>query len=100
MESKSKVAQLLKVIQDKVREKNKEYFPIRKRTVNKFKKVTLRKIKLEKEEGILLVIGKLKVTNKIGIQSVLFDLSVWKKNTAKQWYINNKEKMKKLMEVK
>lgn len=92
-----KVVSLFKAIKKGVVEKQR-FFPIRTRVLSKFKKRTLRKVAVDNTTGITLVLGELKNINKTGIQSVVFDLTSWKKNEAKRWFKNNKEKITFLLD--
>lgn len=94
MESKTIVESLFGTLTRKVHNQLHS-FPIRQRKLDKFNKRTLRKIVLQ--EGITLVIGELKQIEKLGLQSIIFDLDKWEKNEAKRWYRNNCEKLKLLL---
>lgn len=94
MESKTIVETLFSSISKKVHAKVHS-FPIRQRKLDKFNKKTLRKVELP--EGITLVVGELKLIGKLGLQSTIFNLDMWKMNEAKSWYKNNQDRLKKLI---
>ena len=76
----------------------KEFFPIRKRRMDKFKKETISRIPFK--DDIYLVVGTLKSVDEMGIQAILFDLNKWDKSDAKRWFKNNKDVLKTLMDKK
>lgn len=93
------VINMFKKIKESVEKKiTTSYFPIRKRTIGKFKKGSLREIETQ-FKGIIFVVGKLKAVDKVGVQSIRFDLNLWTSDEAKRWYKNNLDKIKKLVEV-
>lgn len=99
MSTEQVVSELFKKINESVKKNIKvEYFPIRKRTIGKFIKNTVKEIETP-FEGITFVIGRLKAVDKAGIQSIRFNTAIWKKNEAKSWYKNNLELIKKLVEA-
>lgn len=99
MSQEKVVAEIFNIIKKSIDKKiNCTYFPIRKRTIDKFKRNTLKEIDTH-FEGITFVIGRLKAVDKAGIQSIRFDTRTWKKDEAKRWYKNNLETIKKLVEA-
>lgn len=99
MSQEQVIMDMFKKIKESVDNKVKnDYFPIRKRTVGKFKRNTLKEIETQ-FEGITFVVGRLKAVDKVGVQSIRFDTNKWEKHEAKRWYKNNLEYIKKLVEV-